>query len=83
MEDLVKLPFNQSHLLKAPEIVETIRKVNIHAFKFDFFSLLISDFYFDYYQVSKIQEFGKSLRKSKRVLFEISSNVNYLINFLN
>lgn len=37
MEDLVKLPFTQSHLFKAPEIVETIRKVlflyNINNFK--------------------------------------------------
>ena len=29
MEDLIKLPFTQSHLLKAPEIVETIRKVGV------------------------------------------------------
>lgn len=27
MEDLIKLPFTKSHLYKAPEIVETIRKV--------------------------------------------------------
>lgn len=51
MEDLIKLPITKSHLYKAPEIVETIRKVKTLNISFVLLKLLKDYNNYDYMNV--------------------------------